>query len=47
MLGQPEAIVAKPLGVLRQIALFASACARPAFNDGREIENGEWDHGHR
>jgi hypothetical protein len=41
MLGEPEAAVAPPLGVLREVQRVPEGSRnRPAFDDRSEIENG-------
>ena len=45
MLGQPEAGVSPRLGVLGEVECVGKGLRRrPAFNDGREVENRERDH---
>ena len=45
VLGQPEAVIAPALGVLREIErILKCQSRRAAVNDGREIENRKWYH---
>ena len=45
MLGQPEPLVAETVGGLGEgQRLVHRATEIAAFDDGRQVKNGEWDH---
>jgi hypothetical protein len=45
MLGHPKTVVAKPLGMLRQVGgVVERMRGVGALRNGCEVENGQWDH---